>query len=100
MPNYRCRLIPSGTLFFTVMLGYLLTDHIDDLHAVFADTRRRPPLVIDAVVVLLNHLHCIWMLTFTPGYFSRKQLNRMKKPILLGADRTPILRIWDDFPFC
>ena len=43
----------------------LLTEHINDLREVFADARRRRPFEIDAIVVLPDHLHCIW--TLPPG---------------------------------
>jgi REP element-mobilizing transposase RayT len=54
MPNYR-------RWFFTVNLlerrKALLVDHIDVLRAALAKTRRRYPFVIDAVVVLPDHIH-------------------------------------------
>lgn len=55
-----------GTFFFTVALlerrRQLLTEHIDDLRAVFADARQRRPFTVDAIVVLPDHLYCIWTL--------------------------------------
>jgi putative transposase len=69
MPNYRRAVIPGGTFFFTVNLlerrRRMLTERIEDLHAVFADAIRRRSFVIDAIVVLPDHLHCIW--TLPPG---------------------------------
>jgi putative transposase len=43
----------------------LLVDHIDALRAVVAKTRERYPFVIDAVVVLPDHIHAVW--TLPPG---------------------------------
>jgi REP element-mobilizing transposase RayT len=61
--------VPGGTFFFTVALlerrRHLLTEHIDDLRAVFAAARERHPFTIDAIVVLPDHLHCLW--TLPPG---------------------------------
>ena len=69
MPNYRRAVILGGTFFFTVNLlerrRRLLTERIEDLRTAFADARRRRPFVIDAMVVLPDHLHCIW--TLPPG---------------------------------
>jgi len=69
MPRYVRAFVPGGTFFFTVTLlerrQRLLVDHIDALRAAFADTRRRRPFAIDAMVILPDHLHCIW--TLPPG---------------------------------
>jgi putative transposase len=74
MPNYIRALVPGGTFFFTVALlerrRGLLTERIDDLRSVFADARRRRPFTIDAIVVLPDHLHCIWTLPPGDGDFS------------------------------
>ena len=69
MPNYRRAFVPGGCWFFTVNLlerrKTLLVDHIDALRAVVAKTRERYPFVIDAVVVLPDHIHAVW--TLPPG---------------------------------
>jgi len=61
--------IPGCTAFFTVRpvpAGVAdLTDHIDDLRLAVARTRAELPFVIDAFVVLPDHLHAIW--TLPPG---------------------------------
>jgi putative transposase len=61
--------VAGGTYFFTVNLRDrsrgLLVDYIDDLRASFRDVRRKFPFRIDAVVVLPEHLHCVW--TLPPG---------------------------------
>jgi putative transposase len=53
-------------VFFTVCLAdrnaTALTDHIDDLRQAVAQTRAERPFVIDAFVVLPDHLHAIWTL--------------------------------------
>ena len=43
----------------------MLVDHIDVLRAAVEKTRRRYPFVIDAIVVLPDHIHAVW--TLPPG---------------------------------
>jgi putative transposase len=66
MTNYRRVFIPGGRYFFTVNLddrrSRLLTNHIDVLRSAFRETRRTHPFVVDAIVVLPDHLHAIWTL--------------------------------------
>ncbi len=69
MPQYIRAFVPGGTFFFTVTLlerrRKLLTEHIDALRAVFKAARQRRPFTIEAIVILPDHLHCIW--TLPPG---------------------------------
>jgi putative transposase len=67
MTEYRRACIPGATWFFTVNLAErhgrpLLVDHIDLLRRVFRDVKGRHPFAIGAIVVLPEHLHCIWTL--------------------------------------
>jgi putative transposase len=66
MPNYRRAWVPGATCFFTVNLlerdRSLLVEHVDALRAAFRDARRARPFEVVAVVVLPDHLHCIWRL--------------------------------------
>jgi len=66
MPNYRRVWIPGGTYFFTVNLlrrdRYFLVEHIESLRAAFHQTRIRRPFDVLAMVVLPDHLHCLWRL--------------------------------------
>ncbi len=68
--------VPGGTFFFTVALlerhRKLLTEHIDDLRAVFMAARKRRPFIIEAIVILPDHLHCIWTLPFGDADFSTR----------------------------
>lgn len=57
----------GGTYFFTVNLAQrkqndLLVRHIDELRNACRYTKQRHPLTIEAMVVLPEHLHCIWRL--------------------------------------
>jgi putative transposase len=69
MSNYRRAFVPGGCWFFTVNLlerrNTMLVDRIDALRESMERTRGRYPFVIDAVVVLPDHLHAVW--TLPPG---------------------------------
>jgi putative transposase len=66
MVFYRRNFIPGGTYFFTVALADRKRDwlvrHIDLLRLAFRRARRQRPFAIDAIVVLPEHLHCVWTL--------------------------------------
>ncbi len=66
MPNYRRHFVKGGCYFFTVALAdrrlSLLTEHIDLLRDSFRHTQQRHPFHINAIVILPEHLHCIWTL--------------------------------------
>jgi len=69
MPQYLRALVPGGTSFFTVTLlerrRKLLTEHIDNLRASFLAARQRRSFTVEAIVILPDHLHCIWTRPFT-----------------------------------
>jgi len=67
MPNYRRLHQPGATWFFTVTLAQrnnnsLLMDHVDRLREAFRHVRQRHHFTIDAIVVMPDHLHCLWTL--------------------------------------
>ncbi len=66
MSNYRRAWVPGGTYFFTVNLlerdRGLLVEHVDVLREAFRVARAARPFEIVAMVVLPDHLHCIWRL--------------------------------------
>ncbi|MEZ0470703.1 REP-associated tyrosine transposase [Luteimonas salinilitoris] len=66
MPNYRRLHLPGRTWFFTVNLlerrRRLLVEHVDVLRHAFAEARKAKPFQLLAVVVLPDHLHCLWRL--------------------------------------
>ena len=66
MSNYRRHYVPGGTWFFTVNLqnrrSDLLTRHIVHLRAATASVKSKKPFLINAWVVLPEHMHCIWTL--------------------------------------
>ena len=75
MTDYRRIHIPGATWFFTVNLAErkgnrLLVDHIDALRQAFIRIRHKHPFQIEAIVVLPDHLHCIWTLPLGDDGFS------------------------------
>lgn len=67
MTEYRRFQHSGATWFFTVNLAErrgkrLLTDRVDVLRTAFTNVKRKHPFKIDAVVILPDHLHCIWTL--------------------------------------
>lgn len=66
MPRYRREYVPGGTFFFTVNLlerrRRLLIEHVDDLRASFLAAWLAQPFEVIAIVVLPEHLHCVWCL--------------------------------------
>ena len=70
MPNYRRAIVPGGSYFFTVVTAgrqpVLCDARVRSaLRAAIIEVRRRWPFVIDAWVLMPDHLHCIW--TLPPG---------------------------------
>ena len=66
MPNYHRSHLAGGTYFFTVNLAdrrnTFLVDYIDALKDAFQITWHSRPFKQHAIVVLPDHLHCIWQL--------------------------------------
>lgn len=67
MRSYVRARTPGGCYFFTVNLAErsgndLLVRYVDDLRAAFAKVQAARPFVMDAVVILPEHLHCLWTL--------------------------------------
>ena len=64
--QYRRVKIKGGCFFFTVNLAdrssHLLIDHADVLRRVMRSVRMIHPFNIVAIVVLPEHLHCVWKL--------------------------------------
>ena len=67
MTEYRRAGIPGVTSFFTVNCvkrkeNSILTENIDILREAFSSVKKEHPFEINAIVVLPEHLHCIWTL--------------------------------------
>ena len=77
MAEYRRAYVPGGSWFFTVNLAErknnrLLVEKIDLLRSAFEYTKQRYPFRMDAVVILPDHLHCIWTLPQADADFSTR----------------------------
>jgi len=74
MSHYRRYRVPGACYFFTVNLQNrrqrLLVDYIDVLRSVMRKVQQQHPFYIDAMVVLPEHLHCIWTLPVDDADFS------------------------------
>jgi putative transposase len=74
MVRYRRNFVPGGTFFFTVTLddrrSSALVDHIASLRAAFRKTRGEWPFILDAIVILPDHLHAIMTLPTGDSDFS------------------------------
>jgi putative transposase len=76
MTAYRRNFVPGATYFFTMAPAdrrlALRTDHIEALRASFREIRLGHPFVIEAIVVLPDHLHAIWTLPEGDRDFSTR----------------------------
>lgn len=75
MPEYRRAKIAGGSFFFTVVTFNRLPILTGEtarsiLHSAWMDVRHRFPFQTDAVVLLPNHIHCIWTLPEDDANFS------------------------------
>ncbi len=75
MPNYRRVRVGCGTWFFTVVTAHrrhvlASSASMEALRGSIAEVQRDQPFVIDAWVVLPDHMHAIW--TLQDSDFSRR----------------------------
>ena len=68
--QYRRAFVPGGSFFFTLVTCerrplFSSADNVQTLREAFRKVRASRPFAIDAMVVLPDHLHCIW--TLPPG---------------------------------
>jgi putative transposase len=106
MVNYRRNRVAGGTYFFTIALhdrgSTALIDYIDHLRNAFQQAQEQQSFVIDAMVVMPDHLHSIWTLPPNdadyPGrwrsiksHFSRELA---KADVALIKDRRGEYNLW------
>jgi len=74
MPNYRRNYVPGGSYFFTVNLHDrrqdLLVRYWPVLREAMQSVREQRPFVMEALVILPDHLHAIWTLPEEDADFS------------------------------
>lgn len=84
--RYRRAKLPGATYFFTVNLakrnGRLLVEHADALRESVRRVKTAHPFVINAMVVLPDHLHALWTLPEGDGDFFYP----------LGIDKSGLLK--------
>jgi putative transposase len=77
MSEYRRAKVKSGRFFFTVNCLHrgrngILIDNINHLRASFRKVKQDHPFTIEAIVVLPDHLHCIWTMPEGDADFSKR----------------------------
>ena len=94
MRTYLRDRTPGGCYFFTVNLAdrkcSTLIEHIDALRDAFRSTLADHPVQVDAIVVLPDHLHCMWKLP--PGdadYPTRWRLIKARFAAQVADDVLP-----------
>lgn len=89
MTNYLRPRVAGGCYFFTVALAQrrssMLVDRIDLLRACFRHTHLQRPFTIDAIVVLPDHLHCLWTLPESDADYSHRW-SRIKAAFSRGIE--------------
>jgi putative transposase len=76
MVNYRRNILPGGSFFFTVTLRNrrlcLLTKHLELLREAVREVLAQRPFLIDALVILPEHMHAIWTLPAGDSDYSSR----------------------------
>jgi putative transposase len=93
MVRYRRNFVPGGTYFFTVTLAdrtsSVLVHHVSALRTAFRIARNERPFMIDAIVILPEHLHAIWTLpsgdSDFPGRWRRIKAHFTHRLVSAGA---------------
>lgn len=75
MSNYRRASLPGGVFFFTVVTherAHIFTSEemVEALRAAFRKIMAARPFQMEAVVILPDHLHCLWRLPTGDGDYS------------------------------
>jgi len=104
--NYRRNFVSGGSYFFTVVTArrqpiFANKHAVDILRDVFRVVRENHPFRIDAIVVLPDHLHCIWTLPPDEADFPmrwrliKSRFTRLCRPFLPGQARIWQSRYWE-----
>ena len=95
MVGYRRNRIPGARYFFTVTLldraSRMLVERIADLREVFGAVRAQRPFIMDAVVILPDHLHCVWTLPPNDADYAlrwREIKSRFSRRVPVGERRS------------
>lgn len=95
MTQYRRNRVAGGTYFFTAATAGRtngpLIEHIADLRESFRIVRTQHPFVIEAIVILPDHLHAIWTLPQGDADYAtrwKKIKAEFSKRLPMGAQRS------------
>ena len=102
MSNYRRALVAGGTYFFTLVTHSrqpipASRDGIAVLRSAFRKVKATRPFTIEAMVVLPDHLHCIWRIQEADtDYASRwREIKKaVSRQIAPGSDALGERRVW------
>ena len=100
--QYRRAFVPGGTFFFTVVTARRRPIFADEkavelLRQAFRHVNVKRPFTVDAMVVLPDHLHCLWTLPPEDGdYPIRWRLikTQVTKCLVFACDRRSNRTIW------
>lgn len=97
MVRYRRNFVAGGTYFFTATLvdrtSTALVDHVGALRAAFRTTRQGHPFMIDAIVVLPDHLHVVMTLPEGDADFpNRWRLIKRRFTTAVAKEGAPVAR--------
>lgn len=93
--RYRRARLKGGTFFFTVVTHsrrklFASSRMIDSLRSVFKKVKADHPFDIDAIVILPEHIHCIWTLpAVDTDYSSRWRLIKSSFTRLVAREQLP-----------
>ncbi|MFT5083861.1 MAG: putative transposase [Lentisphaeria bacterium] len=77
MSNYRRMRTEGGTYFFTVVTYrrrpiFVDNSVVDELRKAIKEVKQQSPFVVDAWVVLPDHMHCVWSLPEGDADYSKR----------------------------
>ena len=89
---YRRAFVEGGSFFFTLVTEkrrpiFLSDEAVDVLRASFRTVQQKRPFSLDAVVVLPEHLHCIWTLPDGDSDFATRWAMIKRKVSLACASQ-------------
>nr|WP_245156388.1 hypothetical protein [Lysobacter solisilvae] len=96
MRTYLRTRAPGGLYFFTLVLANRCDDpflirRIETLRHAFRKTRAERPFTVEAIVVLPDHLHCLWRLPEGDAdYATRWRLIKSRVSRAIAPRRSPV----------
>ena len=99
MSRYRRSCVPGACYFFTVVTYHRRPlfqnpEYVALLREAFRQVRARKPFRIDAIVVLPDHLHCLWQLPPEDSDYSSRWREIKKYVSRRVPENDRIMPIW------